>query len=114
MLEFCTCAQFVPSHDISTTTVAVPALVDACIASAGAARATITSVVGPVAVAGVGASVPVAHVLVAAAAELATMSTSGKRNFALPLRIFDSVFASAACRLVRVDALLPSFNTCEA
>src|SRR5215470_4220285 len=35
-------------------------------------------------------------------------------NFALPLRIFDSVFASAACRLVRVDAFEPSFRTCVA
>ncbi len=50
MLEFCTCAQFVPSHEISTTTVAVPALEVACTASAGAARATSTSGVGPVVV----------------------------------------------------------------
>src|SRR5262252_9253242 len=111
MLEFWTCAQFVPSHDISITTVAVPALVVACRTRAGAARATITSVVGPVAVSGVPVNVPLAHDLVAAWAAVATRRTSGTRNLALPLRSFESVCASAACRFVRVDACDPSFKT---
>jgi hypothetical protein len=68
MLELVTWAQLVPSHDISMTTVAVPALADACMTSAGAARATMTSVVGPVVVAGVAVNVPLGHPLVAAVA----------------------------------------------
>src|SRR5215469_5074217 len=108
MLELVTCAQFVPSQDISMTTVAVPAVELACMTSAGVpAFALMTSVVGPVVVAGDGASAaPTAHGFVAADTETASPRTSGTRNFALPLRSFESVLASAACRFVRVDALL--------
>src|SRR5215813_1257405 len=90
MLELVTCAQLVPSHDISMTTVAVP-VPEACMTSAGAARAMTISVVGPVAVIGAGASVPLGQVLVAAWAAVAASSTSGTRNLALPLRIFRMV-----------------------
>src|SRR5215475_7638820 len=107
MLELVTCAQLVPSHDISITTVAVP-VPEACMTSAGAARATTISVVGPVAVIGAGASVPLGHVLVAACSGAAARRTNGTRNLALPER---SVCASAACRLVRVEAFEPSFKT---
>src|SRR5215510_13691077 len=110
MLELVTCAQLVPSHDISMTTVAVP-VPDACMTSAGAARATTISVVGPVAVIGAGARVPLGHVLVAAWADTPSTSTSGIRNLALPERSLDSVCASAACRFVRVEAFEPSFKT---
>src|SRR5215475_8507902 len=114
MLELVTCAQLVPSHDISMTTVAVP-VPDACITSAGAARATITSVVGPVVVAGAGERVPLGHPLVAAAAfETSAPSTSGTRNLALPARSLANVFARFACRFVCVDALEPGFVTCRA
>src|SRR5215469_2420733 len=110
MLELVTWAQLVPSQDISMTTVAVPALDVACMTSAGAARATSTSTVGPVAVR-VPPSCPEGHVLVAANAPEATRTRSGTRNLALPLRSFESVCASAACRLVRVDACEPSLST---
>src|SRR5215475_3211852 len=104
--------QFTPSHDCSSATVAVPALVTACKLNAGAARATMISVVGPVVVAGVGANVPLGHVFVAAyALEASTVRMSGSRNFAFPLRNFESVCASAAWRFVRVDACEPSFKT---
>src|SRR5215475_2329972 len=86
MLELVTCAQLVPSHDISITTVAVP-VPDACITSAGAARAMITSVVGPVVVAGAGERVPLGHALVAAVALVATRSTSGTTNLIRPVFI---------------------------
>src|SRR5215475_399557 len=110
ILELVTCAQFVPSHDISMTTVAVP-VPDACITNAGAPLALMTSVVGPVAVAGDGASEPpTAHGLVAACADAAKRKEA-RTNFALPLRSFERVFASAACRFVRVEALLPSLST---
>src|SRR5215475_142893 len=112
ILELVTCAQFVPSHDISMTTVAVP-VPDACITNAGAPLALMTSVVGPVAVAGDGASEPpTAHGLVAApAVETRAAKMSGQRNFALPLRNFERVWAKAAWRFVRVDACEPSFST---
>src|SRR5215475_8567576 len=112
MLELVTCAQFVPSQDISMTTVAVPAVELACMTSAGVpALALMTSVVGPVVVAGDGArEAPTPHVLVAACAEPA-IRTAASTNLALSLRSFERVFASAACRFVRVDALLPSLST---
>src|SRR5262245_54690703 len=110
MLELVTCAQFVPSQDISITTVAVP-VPAACMTNAGAPLALMTSVVGPVAVAGDGArEPPTAHGLVAACADVANRKKAST-NFALPLRSFERVFASAACRFVRVDALLPSLST---
>src|SRR6516164_6961831 len=85
-------AQFVPSHDISTATVAVPAGDVAWIASAGAARAIRIFADGPVAVTAVGVNVPVAHDTVAADARAGNRRRSGKTNFALPLRSRERVF----------------------
>src|SRR5262249_3856956 len=53
---------------------------------------------------------PTAHGLVAACADAANRKQAST-NFALPLRSFERDFASAACRFVRVDALLPSSST---
>src|SRR5262245_35583629 len=87
MLELVTCAQFVPSHDISMTTVAVP-VPEACMTNAGAPRALIVSVVGPVVVAGDGAKgAPTAQLFVAACAGRANRKKAST-NFAFPLRIF--------------------------
>src|SRR5262245_43664205 len=87
MLELVTCAQFVPSHDISMTTVAVP-VPEACMTNAGAPRALIVSVVGPVVVAGDGArEPPPAPGLVAACAD-APNRKEASTNLALPLRSF--------------------------
>src|SRR5215472_13185562 len=110
MLELATGAQFVPSHDISTTTVAVPAGEVACTTSAGAARAISTSTVGPVVVS-VPPSCPEGHVLVAATALEATSKRSGRRNLTLPARILANVRARFACRFVCVDAFELGFKT---
>src|SRR5262249_52948986 len=69
---------------------------------------------GPGAGTALGVSVPEAQDMVAASARSALRSTSGRRNLALPARSLAKVRASAACFLVRVDALEPSFKTCDA
>src|SRR5262249_8638432 len=97
--------------EISICTVAVPAVRMVWKATAGAARAISTLPLGPVAVSAVGVSVPEAQDIVAASSGAAARRTSGTRNFALPARSFFKVCASAACRLVRVDADELGFKT---
>src|SRR5262245_3962721 len=115
MVPLPTGAHAVSLQDTSSATVAVPAVRTTCTRSAGNPRALIQSGVGPVAVMAAGVNVDPAHVwLAAVAVPSVAASTSGRRNFALPRRRLESVFASAACRLVRVDAFDPSFSTCVA
>src|SRR5215475_11623840 len=109
-----TVAQATSSQETSSATVAVPAVRTACTSNAGIARGLIESGVGPGAVRGVGVNVVPSHVLLAARASSVPRSTSGIRNLALPDRSLESVWARAACRLVRVDALEPSFSTWRA
>src|SRR5215475_8975250 len=106
-----TVAQATSSQETSSATVAVPAVRTACMSNAGTARGLIESGVGPGAVSGVGVNVVPSHVLFAARASRAPRSTNGRRNLALPERSLESVCARAACRLVRVEAFDPSFNT---